>query len=370
MNMNSLCEIGNASVALQESFSVLFELSKFEFEEFYEDDGESGNFIRRLSFCERKSAPHLLGQSINFPSCWKIKVRCTDNRVRVGLKFAEYMKRSDDKETFALIKFRISLVDKDGDPVFKRPWKSWEQPKQVYLYEDYSMPDYISAVQLFDNQQLYMPNKTLRFLCEGVLYNMINSITNFGKHRNFRDNLNLKQYLCKDEKLGDMKLVAENGAVFLTNKLILANASQALRSFVTVAMNKNKENNDIPSLHLDHLSESEVSKMLEFINTGNIRQQDWTAYEQVDRLLAIAKDYELKDLKWLCYSYLVKTMEISEFPALATLFYKNRAESRYLAALNMFYMKNQRKLVQRESFKKFAEENKDAFLYVVLFTEK
>lgn len=368
MDTISLCELGNATVALQESFSVIFELPNFQFQEFYEDDGESLDFIRRVSFCERKSAPHLLGQSINFPTCWKVKIRCTDNRVRVGLKFTDHMKRSDDNEKFALIKFKICLVDKDGDPVYKRPWKSWEQAKQIYAYEEYSMPDFISVLQLFDNQKLYMPNKTLRLLCEGVLYNVMNSTTNFGEYRKFRDNLISKPYLRNDVNFSDLKLVAENGAVFLTNKFLLANASQALRS-LTIAISQ-KEKDKIPSLHLDNLSESEASKMLEFINTGTIMDQDWTDYDQVEKLLALAKDYELKNLTWLCYSKLVKTMDITEFPALAKLFYKNRADSRFLAALNKFYMKNQLKLVQRESFKKFAKDDKDAFLYVVLFTEK
>jgi len=248
--------------------------------------------------------------------------------------------------------------------LYEKQWESWECPRRIYVTEDYAMMDFIPLAELFDSQNFLMPNKTLRVLCEGVLYSsFVQSPLEFGKHFIFQ--MIPRPDLLENGNCYDVKLVAGSGKSFNAHKLILSAASLNLQNLLTTV--SWDEQNIIPSLHLNELSESEISKMLQFIYTGNIKDEDWCNYKNVEKLITLAKNFELRGMKWLCYKNLVNKMTLNSFPEIVKLLQKNCVGRNLQATLNQFFMKNQDKLIQTESFRKFSCEDKDAFLYVVLF---
>lgn len=88
-------------------------------------------------------------------------------------------------------------------------------------------------------------------------------------------------------------------------------------------------------LTLDDLHESEVSKMLQFIYTGNVTQ-DWDKMEEVEKLLRVSKKYEITGLTKMCAKGIGRSLSLSTFIPALYIFRRHFKSSDILAIFHKF----------------------------------
>lgn len=107
------------------------------------------------------------------------------------------------------------------DVSFHFQWQSWTCPRKIRYTEEYAMPDYIELEKLFEMRDFLLPNKTLRLLCDGVIFgDFVHSPVTFNKLQSIF--LMSRHDLFEEDHCKDVQLVAETGESFKAHRIVLS----------------------------------------------------------------------------------------------------------------------------------------------------
>ncbi|ODM98700.1 Speckle-type POZ protein-like [Orchesella cincta] len=373
MDMEMLTEKGHCTQADKENFSLTIEIPNFEITESYREI-PNGNFSRVISFRDRASRPFVLGQSIDLTSLWCINLQHNDEYSDQQITYhaaveLNLLKIYHAPYDFVLCRFKISMVDKDGDLIYSKHWPSWDNTRKIRVGEGYMMPDFIVRSDIYDNKGIFMNDNTLRLKLEGILYGHFKVESIAISKQPVLPFTSLSSQLWTSMELCDVKLTSKDEKFIKAHKLILSKASPIIEALLlTLPAPEGEERKGLDVEFFSDLTELEIRKFLQYIYTGHV-DQDWSDLSQVTQLISIADTYEIRGLKWLCFKNILNHLTRSNFIEVLELFQAFHAATVFQSYLHQFFLKNQAMLVRNETFQTFAEAKPDAFLYIALFRE-
>lgn len=104
-------------------------------------------------------------------------------------------------------------------------WRSWNEARKMYLEDEFKMADFIELDDLFEQQTLYFPGRTLRIKCEGTLFSPFRqfAIPAEYKKRKFQTVSPISISLWKNEmEFCDIILISSDGKKTPAHKIILS----------------------------------------------------------------------------------------------------------------------------------------------------